>query len=144
MNVLVTGGAGFIGSHIVDQLIGAGHKLSIVDSLVSGRRELAHREASLRVMDIRDPQLDAFVESIHPEVVVHAAAQVSVSRSVADPMADASVNVLAGPTRRLHLDGRRCLRRHRRHSDAGDTSRACRVAVRDLKSDGRAVRRAVA
>ena len=94
MNVLVTGGAGFIGSHIVDQLIGAGHKLSIVDSLVSGRRELAHREASLRVMDIRDPQLDAFVESIHPEVVVHAAAQVSVSRSVADPMADASVNVL--------------------------------------------------
>ena len=94
MNVLVTGGAGFIGSHIVDQLIGAGHTVSIVDSLVTGHREHVHRQATLAVMDIRDPQLGALLESKRPEVVVHAAAQVSVSRSVTDPMVDASVNVL--------------------------------------------------
>jgi UDP-glucose 4-epimerase len=94
MHVLVTGGAGFIGSHIVDQVIAAGHKVTIVDNLVTGRRALAHPQAALHVIDIRDPGLGAIFEDFRPEVVVHAAAQVSVSRSVADPMTDAAVNVL--------------------------------------------------
>jgi UDP-glucose 4-epimerase len=94
LNLLVTGGAGFIGSHIVDRLIGAGHRVTIIDSLVTGRRELAHPQATFQMLDIRDPSLGAVIDSLRPEVVVHAAAQVSVSRSVADPMADASVNVL--------------------------------------------------
>lgn len=94
MKVLVSGGCGFIGSHVVDRLVDSGHRVSIVDNLVTGRREQAHVRATLHVADIRDPELGAVVESIRPDVLVHAAAQVSVSRSVADPMADASVNVL--------------------------------------------------
>jgi UDP-glucose 4-epimerase len=94
MNVLVSGGAGFIGSHIVDGLVAARHDVSIVDSLVTGRREQAHPAARLHVVDIRDAELGPVVESLRPEVVVHAAAQVSVARSVVDPMADAAVNVL--------------------------------------------------
>lgn len=94
MKVLVSGGAGFIGSHIVDALVNAGHQIVIVDNLATGRRENVHPRATLHVIDIRDPELGGIVESVRPEVVVHAAAQISVSRSVADPMTDASVNVL--------------------------------------------------
>jgi UDP-glucose 4-epimerase len=94
MNVLVSGGCGFIGSHIVDRLVGIGHRVSIVDSLTTGRREQAHPEATLRIADIRDPSLGAVIQSLEPDVVVHAAAQVSVARSVADPVTDASVNVV--------------------------------------------------
>jgi UDP-glucose 4-epimerase len=94
VNVLVSGGAGFIGSHIVDVLVDAGHDVVVVDNLMTGRRANVHRRAMLHVTDIRDPQLRGIVESIRPEVVVHAAAQISVSRSVADPMTDASINVL--------------------------------------------------
>jgi UDP-glucose 4-epimerase len=94
MNILVTGGAGFIGSHIVDRLVAAGHKVAIVDNLATGRRDLAHPQAALHVVDIRDPQLQPVVAAVGPDVVVHAAAQVSVSHSVSDPLGDASVNVL--------------------------------------------------
>ena len=94
MRVLVTGGAGFIGSHIVDRLVAAGHEVAIVDNLVTGRREQANPRARLHVLDIRDPGLGPVFDAARPEVVVHAAAQVSVARSMADPVDDASVNVL--------------------------------------------------
>jgi len=79
---------------VVDSLIGAGHAVAVVDDLSSGRRDHVHPQASLHVTDIRDPRLGTVFEVSRPEVVVHAAAQVSVARSVADPMTDASINVL--------------------------------------------------
>ena len=94
LNILVSGGAGFIGSHVVDALVDAGHRVVVVDNLATGRRENVHPRATLHVVDIRDPELGKVVDAVRPAVVVHAAAQISVSRSMADPMTDASVNVV--------------------------------------------------
>lgn len=94
MKVLVTGGAGFIGSHVVDRLLAAGHAVDVVDNLATGRRERVPAAARLHVCDLRDARLDAVVDAARPVVVVHVAAQAAVSRSVADPRFDASVNVL--------------------------------------------------
>jgi UDP-glucose 4-epimerase len=94
VKVLVTGGAGFIGSHAVDRLLAAGHTVDVVDNLATGRRERLSAAARLHVCDLRDRRLDALVAAARPEVVVHVAAQAAVSRSVADPRFDASVNVL--------------------------------------------------
>lgn len=94
MRVLVTGGAGFVGSHVVDRLLGDGHAVAVVDNLSTGRRELVNRRADLHVCDIRSPRLEAAFAASRPEAVVHVAAQAAVSRSVADPRFDASVNVL--------------------------------------------------
>jgi len=87
MHVLVTGGAGFIGSHIVDALIARGDRVSIVDDLSTGSRANVHPRAALQVMDIRDAAADC-------DVVVHEAAQVDVRKSVADPAGDAEINVV--------------------------------------------------
>jgi len=94
VNVLVTGGAGFIGSHVVDRLIAAGHGVAVVDNLSSGRRANVNTAATLHVCDIRSPKLGAIVAAERPNAVVHTAAQAAVSRSVADPAFDASVNVV--------------------------------------------------
>ena len=94
MRVLVTGGAGFIGSHVVDRLLADGHAVDAVDNLATGRRERVHPAARLHVCDLRDARLDTVVAAARPEVVVHLAAQAAVPRSVADPVFDASVNVL--------------------------------------------------
>jgi UDP-glucose 4-epimerase len=94
MNILVSGGSGFIGSHVVDRLIAAGHRVDIVDNLSTGRRALAHPAARLHVADIRSARLAAVFARARPEVVVHLAAQADVRRSVADPVFDASVNVI--------------------------------------------------
>ena len=94
MKVLVTGGAGFVGSHVVDRLLADGHAVDVVDNLATGRRERVPSAARLHVCDLRDMRLDAVVATARPEVVVHVAAQAAVSRSVADPRFDASVNVL--------------------------------------------------
>jgi UDP-glucose 4-epimerase len=94
MKALVTGGAGFIGSHVVDRLLAAGHAVDIVDNLSTGRRELAHPAARLHIVDIRSPRLRAVFAESRPDLVVHLAAQMDVRRSVADPLFDASVNVL--------------------------------------------------
>jgi UDP-glucose 4-epimerase len=94
VRVLVTGGAGFVGSHIVDRLIVDGHEVDVVDNLATGRRERVHPSARFHFCDLRDARLDAVVAHARPEVVVHVAAQAAVSRSVADPYHDASVNVL--------------------------------------------------
>jgi UDP-glucose 4-epimerase len=94
MNVLVTGGAGFIGSHVVETLIEAGHRVVVVDDLSHGRRENLHPDAVFYEMDIRSPALRAIFEREQPEVVSHHAAQIDVGRSVQDPIFDAETNVL--------------------------------------------------
>jgi len=94
VKVLVTGGAGFIGSHVVDRLLAAGHAVDVVDNLATGRRDRVPGAARFHVCDLRDTRLDAVLDAAQPAVVVHIAAQAAVSRSVADPGFDASVNVL--------------------------------------------------
>ena len=94
MNVLVTGGAGFVGSHVVDRLLAASHTVHVLDNLATGRRERVPAAARLHVCDLRDARLDTVFAAARPAVVVHLAAQAAVSRSVADPRHDASVNVL--------------------------------------------------
>jgi UDP-glucose 4-epimerase len=90
---VVTGGAGFIGSTIVDALVVRGDEVHVVDDLSSGRREQVNADATLHVRDIRQPLVDVF-EQARPEVVFHLAAQIDVRASVADPVADAHTNVL--------------------------------------------------
>jgi len=94
MKILVTGGAGFIGSHVVDAFLRAGHDVVVVDSLVTGRRENVAPKAKLYEMDIRDSRLSEVFAREKPEIVDHHAAQVDVRRSVAEPLYDAEVNVL--------------------------------------------------
>ncbi|MGI5492344.1 NAD-dependent epimerase/dehydratase family protein [Microtetraspora malaysiensis] len=91
MRVLVTGGAGFIGSNLVDRLLADGHEVAVVDDLSSGNTR--NPDAPLHTMDVRDPALAETAEAWRPEVVCHLAAQISVRKSVADPLHDARVNV---------------------------------------------------
>jgi UDP-glucose 4-epimerase len=97
MRVLVTGGAGFIGSHVVDALAARGHTVTALDDLSNGKREHVPTGVPLEVADVRDARAlaDVFAKA-RPEVVVHQAAQVSVKRSVDDPLGDADVNVIGG------------------------------------------------
>ncbi len=97
MRVLVTGGAGFIGSHIVDALLAAGHEAHVVDDLSSGRLENISdpERVSFFEADIRDGRaLAAAFDVSQPDAVCHHAAQVSVGRSVADPALDAEINIV--------------------------------------------------
>jgi UDP-glucose 4-epimerase len=94
VRIVVTGGAGFIGSHVVDRLVGDGHEVTVVDDLSTGRRANVNAAARLHVVDLRAPELQRIVDATRPAAVVHLAAQAAVSRSVADPAFDASVNVL--------------------------------------------------
>ena len=93
MKVLVTGGAGFIGSHVTDVFLDAGHEVWALDDLSSGRRENLRPEVRLVVADIRSPEAARLVESGSFEVMCHLAAQMDVRRSVTDPRFDADVNV---------------------------------------------------
>jgi len=92
--ILVTGGAGFIGSHVVDAYLAARHEVVVVDNLSSGRREHLSSNVRFAQMDIRDRALRSVFERERPEVVNHHAAQSSVSVSVSDPHLDAEVNIL--------------------------------------------------
>jgi len=95
MKILVTGGAGFIGSHIVDRLVAAGHAVSVLDDLSSGARENLPAAVPLHVADIVDPAAVARVfDAERPDAVCHQAAQMSVSRSVREPRFDAQVNCI--------------------------------------------------
>jgi UDP-glucose 4-epimerase len=93
VKVLVTGGAGFIGSHVTDVFLDAGHEVWALDDLSSGRRENLRPEVRLVVLDIRSPDAARMVESERFEVMCHLAAQMDVRRSVADPRFDAEVNI---------------------------------------------------
>jgi UDP-glucose 4-epimerase len=94
MKILVTGGAGFIGSHVVDSYIQAGHEVVIVDNMSTGRGRNLNLKATFYQLDLRDPQLDNILAQEKPDIINHHAAQIDVRRSVADPMFDASVNIL--------------------------------------------------
>lgn len=95
MRVLITGGAGFIGSHLVERLAGDGHQVVAADDLSSGdERNLAGSGGAFHRLDVTTPELVQLAERWRPEVVCHLAAQVSVRASVADPVRDARVNVL--------------------------------------------------
>jgi UDP-glucose 4-epimerase len=94
MNILVTGGAGFIGSHVVDAYIGAGHRVVVIDDLSSGTRENLNPKAKFYHLDIRSDQVEGVFQRERFDVVNHHAAQMDVRRSVADPEFDASVNIL--------------------------------------------------
>ena len=94
MKVLVTGGAGFIGSHLVDRLIKEDHKVVVVDNLSTGKKENLNPKARFYQIDIQDPEIPQIFQKEKPEVVFHFAAQIDVRKSVKDPMSDAKVNIL--------------------------------------------------
>src|SRR5256885_1483235 len=94
MQVIVTGGAGFIGAHTCRALLARGHRVTAVDDLSHGKREAVPEGVELVVVDVRDPKLMTEMEKRRPDAVVHLAAQMDVRKSVADPLFDASVNVL--------------------------------------------------
>jgi UDP-glucose 4-epimerase len=96
VKILVTGGAGFIGSHVVDTFLGAGHEVAVVDNLTTGDARWVNPRARLHVVDLRSARLALVFETERPAVVAHLAAQASVARSVTDPAFDASVNVGGG------------------------------------------------
>jgi UDP-glucose 4-epimerase len=106
MKVLVTGGAGFIASHVVELYIEKGYEVVIIDDLSTGRRSNLHPQATFYQMDIRDPQLDEVFAREKPNFVNHHGAQMDVRKSVADPQFDADVNV------RGSINVMDCARRH--------------------------------
>jgi len=93
MRTLVTGGAGFVGSHVVDALIARGDEVHVVDNLSTGSRANLAAGAELHELDIRDPALEALGGELRPDVVFHLAAQADVGTSVERPTFDAEVNV---------------------------------------------------
>ncbi len=90
----MTGGAGFIGSHVVDALVARGDRVWVVDDLSSGRRDQVNSSASFAEMDIADPALRDLFQDVEFDLVSHHAAQIDVRVSVTDPVRDATVNVL--------------------------------------------------
>src|SRR5579862_3260753 len=99
MDCLVTGGAGFIGSNLVDALLARGDRVTVIDNLSTGKRanleQALDRGAELQVGDVRDcAMVEELFDAAHPEVVFHLAAQVDVRYSVEHPADDADVNVL--------------------------------------------------
>ncbi|MEY4704730.1 MAG: hypothetical protein RL042_926 [Nitrospirota bacterium] len=94
MKVVVTGGAGFIGSHVVDRLVQEGHEVVVVDNLSTGKRRNLNRAARFYKMDIQSWRLERVFRNERPNIIMHLAAQMDVRKSVEDPVFDAQVNVL--------------------------------------------------
>ena len=94
MRITVTGGAGFIGSHLVDRLIHDGHTVQVIDNLYTGNKEFVHSKAQFVELDIRDPKLYSVLEEFRPEYIFHEAAQTEVSTSMSNPMLDCDINLM--------------------------------------------------
>jgi len=94
-SILITGGAGFIGSHVADEMTAAGWKVTVFDNLSSGRRENLPKSSELVVGDIRSDALPALIEERSFDAISHHAAQMDVRNSVADPVFDAETNILS-------------------------------------------------
>jgi UDP-glucose 4-epimerase len=94
MKVLVTGGAGFIGSHVSDALLKAGHDVWVLDNLSSGKKENLDARVHLVALDIRSPEAARWIETEKPQALFHLAAQMDVRKSVEDPRFDADCNLL--------------------------------------------------
>ncbi len=94
MRILITGGAGFIGSHLADAYLGKGHEVGVIDDLSSGSRDNLDPRVRFWHADIRGPELPTILAEFRPEVVSHHAAQMSVSFSTRDPRTDADINIL--------------------------------------------------
>ena len=93
MKIMVTGGAGFIGSNVADGYIEAGHDVVVVDNLLTGRIENVNAKAKFYRVDIRSDEVDDIIAKEKPDILNHHAAQVSVPLSVADPLRDADINI---------------------------------------------------
>lgn len=96
MNIVVTGGAGFIGSHVADAYIEKGHKVIIIDDLSSGKKENINLKAEFHHRDINDPEVEDIFKNNQIDILNHHAAQMDVRVSVADPVYDASINIIGG------------------------------------------------
>ncbi len=97
MRILVTGGAGFIGSHVADAYVTAGHEVAIIDNFSTGNEDNVTTKAHLFRLDVRDQTaVEKAIGSFRPEIVNHHAAQAEVPKSVADPAFDAQVNLIGG------------------------------------------------
>jgi UDP-glucose 4-epimerase len=94
MKILVTGGAGFIASHVVDKYIELGHEVVIVDNLSTGRQENINPAAKFYEIDICSPEIEKIFDVEKPDIVNHHAAQISVPKSVIDPLLDAKINAM--------------------------------------------------
>jgi len=94
LNILATGGAGFIGSHVVDACIDEGHYVVVIDDCSTGRRENVNLGAEFMQLDIRSERVASVFEDTPFDAVIHHAAQMDVRKSVEDPLDDASVNIL--------------------------------------------------
>ncbi len=93
MKVLVTGGAGFIASHVVDRLMSEGHSVVVIDNLLYGHRSYLNKHAVFYEMDICSPDLDEVFEKEKPDCVSHHAAQISIIGSIKEPLIDATINI---------------------------------------------------
>ena len=94
MRVCVTGGAGFIGSHLVDRLIALGHTVLVIDNLTTGVREFVNPKAVFIEMDVRDANIESIFADFKPQVVFHEAAQTMVPASMENPKMDCDVNLM--------------------------------------------------
>ncbi|MFA6307573.1 MAG: NAD-dependent epimerase/dehydratase family protein [Patescibacteria group bacterium] len=94
MKILVTGGAGFIGSHLVDTLVQDGHQILVVDDLSTGSKAHVNKQAKLAILDINNQKLASLMSDFAPEVIYHLAAQKNVRVSLENPVLDAKINIL--------------------------------------------------
>lgn len=92
--VLITGGAGFIGSHVADRFLAEGWTVHVVDNLITGKRENVAAGVTFHEHDIGSPEAAALVRTLQPQALIHLAAQMDVRKSVADPLFDAGTNII--------------------------------------------------
>lgn len=93
MKILITGGAGFIGSHITDRMLSDGHEVMVIDNLSTGKYKNIHKKASFWLMDICSPEVEALFAKERPDIVLHHAAQANVHVSQHNPILDAQINI---------------------------------------------------